>query len=97
MANKIIRNEQDELQAQRQEEVSRKQAEADIRAVLSNPAGVRFIRSLLARGHIFQSHGCFGDALVAAEARRNFALQILNDVLEVAPERAAAILLNEKD
>jgi hypothetical protein len=66
----------------------RKQELLDIDALMSTPAGARFIWRLLTLSGVFRS-SFSSDALVMAmnEGQRNMGLRLLGDVMQACPDK----------
>ena len=73
------------------------QIRSDIKDIAATPAGVRFFKYIVERGSIFlttftgNSNGHF------LEGKRAFALDILDILFEVAPEKVPTIILEDKE
>lgn len=73
------------------------QIRSDIKDIAATPAGVRFFKYLVDKGKIFTPtfHGNSTDAFNTGH--RAFALDILDILFEVAPEKVPTIILEDKE
>lgn len=80
-------------------ELARRAAEddEDLRWLIANFRGRRFLRRQLERAGVFRS-SFTGDALTAAfaEGERNGGLRLFSQIVRVAPARVAELLTEEK-
>lgn len=79
------------------DELREVQIRSDIKDIAATSAGVRFFKYLVDKGKIFTTtfHGNSTDAFNAGH--RAFALDILDVLFEVAPEKVPTIILEDKD
>ncbi len=73
------------------------QVRSDIKDIVATPVGVRFFKYLVDKGKVFTSvfHGNSLDAFNTGH--RAFALDILDILFEVAPEKVPTIILEDKE
>lgn len=84
---------------EKEEWIERKQELDDVREILSQPAGVRFFRRLIAAGRVFGTTFTGNANGYFFEGQRNLALVFLRDLFEAAPAKVPEILTpkNEED
>jgi hypothetical protein len=75
----------------------RKQVLADLRDILSTPAGVRYFTNIISEGRIFSSSFTGNSQTFFYEGWRSLALSILGDITEAAPDKVVEILINDKE
>lgn len=81
-----------------EERLAREKEVSDLRWVMSNKQGRRFMWRLLGRAGIYQSSFSSDSAVMAFnEGNRNAGLQQLNDIMEVCPERYAEMMNEQKE
>lgn len=80
--------------AEELKKIRRDQDIDDIKKILSRPEGVRFFRKLLTDGMIFHTTMTGNSWTYFKEGRRDFALQIFNDVCEARPEKVPELLVS---
>jgi len=77
-------------------QLERKTAEEDLKWVLSDPRGRRYLWKLLESFHIYQSSFAQDGSFMAyLEGERNAGLRILNELQSVAPE-SYILMLQER-
>lgn len=81
-----LKQREDKLKAQRDQELE------DLKQLLDNPAGLRFIRRLMEAGRVFSSSMTANSWTYFNEGARNLALMFFKDVVEVAPHRVAELV-----
>ena len=73
------------------------QIRSDIKDIAAIPAGVRFFKYIVERGSIFSTTFTGNSNGHFLEGKRAFALDILDILFEVAPEKVPTIILEDKE
>ena len=73
------------------------QIRSDIKDIVATPAGVRFFKYIVERGSIFSTTFTGNSNGHFLEGKRAFALDILDILFEVAPEKVPTIILEDKE
>ncbi len=71
------------------EEIEQAQYLEDIRSVVSNPSGIRFLKRLFEDGYIFRTTFTGNSQGYFLEGHRNLALKVFQDVCLAVPESVA--------
>jgi len=79
------------------EKALRKQELDDIKSILRLPGGIRFFRRLFEKGRLFSTSFTGNSHTFYYEGHRNLALQFLEDVYLVAPDKISDIIFNKGD
>lgn len=81
-----------------EERLQREREQNDLRYVMSNKQGRRFMWRLLSRAGVYQSSFNVDPHVTAFnEGSRNAGLQQLNEIMETCPERYTEMLAEQKD
>lgn len=88
---KAVKDQEQKNKNQRDQELE------DIKDILKTPQGVRFFRRLFAKGKMFQTTFTGNSTGFFLEGARNFALEFLDDVCQVAPHRIADLIVNKEE
>lgn len=81
-----------------EERLAREKEQSDLRFVMSNKQGRRFVWRLLSRAGLYQSSFNTNNAVMAFnEGNRNAGLQLLNEIMETCPERYTDMLAEQKE
>ena len=73
------------------------QLRSDISDLAKTPAGVRFFKWVIDKGQIFQHTFTGNSECHFLEGRKSFALDILDVLFDVAPEKVPEIILEDKE
>ena len=80
-----------------QDKVAQLQLLADVKAVLSTPAGMRFFKWLLDKAYVFKTTFTGNSKSYFLEGHRNLGLMIFHLLMKVAPEKLAELAELTKD
>lgn len=81
-----------------EERRQREREQSDLRFVMGNKQGRRFMWRLLSRAGVFQSSFNTNNAVMAFnEGNRNGGLQQLTEIMETCPERYTEMLAEQKE
>lgn len=81
-----------------EERLQQEREQSDLRFVMSNKQGRRFMWRLLSRAGVYQSSFNTNNAVMAFnEGNRNAGLQQLNEIMETCPERYTEMLAEQKE
>lgn len=78
----------------RKEKDAHKQLMADVRAVMSTPAGLRWMQHIIAECRVFQSIYHPSSQIYFLEGQRNVGLRIWAEIEEAAPDMVLQLLQN---
>lgn len=95
MAKNENYNASDAKQVQDREKKSeneRKQELEDIKFIISTPAGMRFFKRMMLKGHMFSTTFTGNSHTFFLEGHRNFILEYFGDVCEACPEKVAELV-----
>lgn len=81
---------------EKRNELAHEQELEDIRTILDQPAGIRFMRNFFDRGRMFQSSFTGNSQTFFLEGHRNFALIMFDLVSEAAPGKVAEVIVRDK-
>ena len=79
--------------AEKQRKITRDQELEDVRQLLNNPSGLRFLRRLMAEGRVFHTTFTGNSQGMFLEGHRNLALMFFHDVVEAEPNKVSKLIL----
>jgi hypothetical protein len=88
---KQVKEREDATRNRRQTEI------ADIKAIMSMPQGIRFVRRLMATGSIFRTTFTGNSEGMYREGMRALALMVLDDVCLACPEKIVELMIKPKE
>jgi len=77
--------------------LQREQDLEDVKDILSRPSGVRFFRRMFRKGKMFQTTFTGNSTGFFLEGGRNFALEYLEDVCQVAAHKIADLIIEKTE
>ena len=88
---KQVKEREDAARNKRQTEIN------DVKAIMSMPQGVRFIRRLMDKGFIFRTTFTGNSEGMYREGWRAFALMVLEDVRVATPEKITELMIKTEE
>lgn len=84
-------------EAEKKNALQRAQDLEDLKAILEVPFGVRFMKRLIRKGKIFSTTFTGNSTGFFLEGGRNFMLEIVDDICQVAPTKLVELMIEKPD